>query len=158
MNLGGRPTIISDAIVRKIVKLLRDGNYFDTACKAAGISVSSGYAWRERGQRYAEAQALGVEANPDDEPYFRFLESVEKASAEAEAEAVALVKKAAKSKHEGEWQAAAWYLERRNTKAWGRRMALQHTGADDGPIQHHHEFESLDEYISRLSEADLKRE
>ena len=46
---------------------------------------------------------------------------------------VALIQKAAKDN----WQAAAWYLERRYPEDYGRREQhkLEHTGPRGGPIQ-----------------------
>ncbi len=36
---------------------------------------------------------------------------------------------------EGDLKAAMWFLSRRRPEKWGDRMALEHTGADGGPIQ-----------------------
>ena len=50
-----------------------------------------------------------------------FSDAVQKAEADAEARFVGQIVKAA---HGGTWQAAAWWLERRNSHAWGKRIDI----------------------------------
>jgi transposase len=102
-----RPTDLDDLVEQRIVASLRLGNTPRQAAQAAGISVASYHAWRARGRK--------------GEPRFvEFLDRTEKAAAEAEGQAVEIVRNAALS---GTWQAAAWWLERRRWKAWARRDA-----------------------------------
>ena len=78
--------------------------------------------------------------------YVEFLEAVKKAEAEAEALRVSRISKAGK---EGNWQADAWYLERRYPDRWGKRVQ-EVTGKDGGPL----------EYVQRvqeLTDSELER-
>ena len=61
--------------------------------------------------------AEGFPPAEDEAKYVRFRQDVEKARAEAEVEAVSMVKMAARN---GTWQAAAWYLERSFPQRWSR--------------------------------------
>ena len=93
----------------RIVTYIQAGCYVETAAAAAGICKDTFYDWLKRG-------ATGQE------PFKGFSDAVEKAAAEAEVRDLAVVDKAARG---GTWQAAAWKLERRNPKAWGRRSVPQ---------------------------------
>jgi transposase len=86
----------------KIIKLLEDGNYCQTAAHASGICEDTFYTW--------------IKKHPE------FAESVKKAKAKAEADNVKMIQTAAKEPKT--WQAAAWWLERTNWKKWGRKDRL----------------------------------
>lgn len=101
-----RPTKLTPEIQAKIIKALSAGNYFDAACAYAGITPTTGYNWMARGRKAKD----GI--------YFEFFHAIQKASADAEIENVALIKVAARES----WQAAAWWLERRYPSKWGRRV------------------------------------
>lgn len=90
-----------------IVQMLRDGNYVETACRYVSISKQTFYTWLDRGEKATRGR------------YRDFYVDVEQARAEAEARNVQVVQKAA---HDGTWQAAAWWLERRDPARWGRRV------------------------------------
>ena len=44
-----RPTKLTTAKQRQIVRLLEAGNYRETVCRACGIGTSTLYRWLERG-------------------------------------------------------------------------------------------------------------
>lgn len=71
------------------------------AASAADIHHSTLYAWMHNDPTFSDA--------------------VEKAENTAEARATTLVVKAA---YEGQWTAAAWWLERRRPDQYGRRLAV----------------------------------
>lgn len=111
-----RTTSLDDLIEQRIVTALKAGNTPRQASECAGISVATFYAWKVRGRK--------------GEPRFvEFLDRVEKANAEAEAESVKIIRNAALNA--GTWQAAAWWLERRRWKQWGRKDALLGKPAED---------------------------
>ena len=84
-----------------IVEALRKGNSKANAFRLAGISPDTGHEWVKYGRDY-----------PDKYPeYVKLGEDIEQALAEYEASRVSLVTTAADT---GSWQAAAWWLERRN--------------------------------------------
>jgi transposase len=103
---AGRPTRLTPELQAKLCDAIRAGNYMETAAAFAGIRKATLHNWLRRGAR----QSQGI--------YHAFSEAVEKALADSEARDVALIAKAAA---EGQWQAAAWRLERKFPDRWGRR-------------------------------------
>lgn len=107
-----------------IVNALKAGNYCDVAAKAAGLSESTFWRYMEMGERVS---ALLREAEEDPEVTFKptqsqlrmldFWEAVTRARAEAEVQAVAMLRKAMPE----DWRAAMAYLERAFPKRWGLR-------------------------------------
>ena len=87
-----------------MLEALRGGNYIETAAEYAGIDDSTYRRWMQR-----------------EEPEFRaFRAAVKKALADAEVRNVGIVLKAAPT----QWQAAAWWLERRHPSVYGRRTQV----------------------------------
>lgn len=129
-NKGGRPTKLNDDLKDQICKVVRAGNYIETAAAYAGLSKQTLYDWMKRGRREAEARIEGKPAQRREEKYVRFLDAIEKALADSEIRDVAIVAKAATEN----WQAAAWKLERRNPGRWGR-VRHEITGKDGGPVE-----------------------
>ncbi len=116
----GRPPKLSPDIERRIVELLRAGNYVETAAACAGIHKDTLYRWLKEGAR----QPNGI--------YGGFAVAVERAQAEAEARDVTLIATAARE----DWRAAAWRLERRSYARWGEHQKhdIEHTGPGGGPV------------------------
>lgn len=92
----GRPSKFSWERAEAIVKLVREGASRAAAAAGAGIDESTLYDWVKR--------------------FPEFSQCIKKAHAEAEMKMVEVITSAAKD----HWQAAAWWLERRHPKAWGR--------------------------------------
>jgi hypothetical protein len=150
----GRPEKLTDDIRKDIIKVIRSGNYIETACAYVGINKTTFYDWLKKGAREKQR----VEDNPrakvrkDLQKYVDFSEEVDKALAHAEIRDVAIIGKAA----EKEWQAAAWRLERKFPDRWGRKdkHALEHTGKEGGPIETSQKQE-LD--LSNLTDKELEQ-
>jgi hypothetical protein len=121
--MTGRPTKLTEKTSAQIVALVRAGNFLTTAAHAAGIARSVLYDWLARGE--AEQPA------PGDEAFVAFAVALRTAEAQAEAEAVASVRRASKG-HKGR----AFWLERRFPDRWGRRLRAELSGPDGGPMQH----------------------
>lgn len=120
---------------KKIVGAIAEGNYLETAAAIGGVTYTTLNNWMRKG----ESASSGA--------YVEFLEAVKKAEAEAEALRVSRISKAGK---EGNWQADAWYLERRYPDRWGKRIQQEVTGKDGGPL----------EYVQRvqeLTDSELER-
>lgn len=100
----GRPTKLDDEAASKILAYVRAGSYVETAAAAAGINKSTLYAWLKQGAAEIEG------------PFRNFSNAIEKAMAEADLIDLTHISNAAKTN----WQAAAWRLERRNPKHFGR--------------------------------------
>lgn len=115
----GRPTKLTPEVHKRIVDMVRAGNYPEIAAQAAGINSATYYRWMQKGE---DGTA----------PYGEFREAVKEAQAAAESHAVTTIRKAAM---DGTWQAAAWYLERSKPERWRRRENVEVTGKDGGPVQ-----------------------
>jgi hypothetical protein len=103
-----------------ICDAIRAGVRPETAAVYNGVGARSYYRWMALG-RAADAEPVYVE----------FVEAVEAALAEWEARDVLLIGEAARS----DWRAAAWRLERRLPKVYGRRERHEIANADDGSFR-----------------------
>jgi hypothetical protein len=94
-------------ICEKIRSALVAGNTYEAACRLGGVSLSTFMRWMKQGRESKE----GTMARD-------FYESMEFASAQAEHRNVMCIQNAA---GKGNWQAAAWWLERRRPQNFARR-------------------------------------
>ena len=101
----------TDARMEVLLGALRAGNTRRAAAAYAEVSHQTFYNWLQD---------------------LTFVDAVEKAEADAEARAVAIVIRAAQG---GTWQAAAWWLERRRQDMYALRAKVEVSGPDGGPIQ-----------------------
>lgn len=97
----------------RIVRLLRTGQTAEIASSSVGVSRRTLYEEIRRGVRDDEEGRSGTAAA-------KFARSVGVALAEAEMGALGKILKAASA---GQWQAAAWFLERRFPERYGRYRA-----------------------------------
>jgi hypothetical protein len=119
---------------KKIVDAIAEGNYLETAAAIGGVTYTTLNNWMKKGEQASSGA------------YVEFLEAVKKAEAEAEALRVSRINRAGRA---GNWQADAWYLERRYPDRWGKRVQ-EVTGKDGGPL----------EYVQRvqeLTDSELER-
>ena len=116
-NPVGRPTDLTPDLAKRICDLIRGGNYIETACRCVGICNATLYHWLKRGGK-------------GEEPFAKFVSEVEKAVAQAEANDVLNIGRASAT----QWQAAAWRLERKQPKKWGRRDHIEIAGDPDKPL------------------------
>lgn len=128
----GRPCKLTPVLQEKIVNAVAAGNYADTAAALAGISKGTFFAWIKKGARSHYGK-------------FRdFSDAIEKAQAESEVRDLRYIGQAAAA---GSWQAAAWRLEQKFPKRWGRVDRSEVTGKDGGPVEvkgEYHVEHSLD--------------
>jgi hypothetical protein len=112
---SGRPTKLDSTTQQKFIDAVREGLPYSTACALAGIAETTFAVWRQR-----------ADAEPES-PYAGFVRALKEAEAEAEAANVKRIRSAADN---GQWQAAAWILERRHPDKWARtdRTEQQHSG------------------------------
>jgi len=154
MASRGRPSKLTPKIQEEILRVIKSGNYIETACAYVGINKSTFYEWLKRGAREKDRVAKNPRAKvrKSEQPYVDFSNAVEKALAQAEIRDVAIIGKAA----EENWQAAAWRLERKFPERWGRKekYSLEHTGKDGGPIETSH-TEQID--LSNLTDKELEQ-
>jgi len=117
----GRPSKLTPEAQETICKYLRAGNTFKTACECAGIGYATGKEWMARGEdRHSTRES--------DEIFVAFAAAVRKCENDAVARNVALIQKASA---EGNWQASAWFLERRRPEEWGRADRRSVIGTSD---------------------------
>lgn len=96
---------------KEVVASLKRGAYQVHAANAAGISITTLQRWVKQGRE-------GVE------PYVQFAIDVDRARAEDALRNQAVISAAAVGKVPGDWKAAAWNLERKFPKLYGRRAMM----------------------------------
>ena len=113
----GRPSKLTPETAQKICAAIAAGNYLEVAAAHGGIVYGTLNTWVRKGAAASSGQ------------YREFFEAVKRAEADAEMLRIARISKAGS---EGNWQADAWYLERRYPDRWGRRTEV--SGPGGGPI------------------------
>jgi len=130
-----RPTKLNKEVREAICKALRSGNNRPAACAFGGVSYQTMLNWGKRAQ-LALARAEAGETIEDSEiPFVEFLEGVQKAEGNAEVGMVAVIHQAARQAVDGQWQAAAWWLERKHPDRWGRRERVENREPAGDKIQ-----------------------
>lgn len=132
MPRTGRPTKLTPALQERILKLVRAGNYPETAAASIGVGRTTYYRWMERGEKCAKG----------DEAYRDFREALTRAKATAEAAALAKVSKGFADKVRGP-ERAQWYLERVAPDRFGRR---------DKVVVENIVTQELDGFLARLEQ------
>ena len=118
---AGRPTKLTDQIQNDLCSVIAAGNYLETACAFVGVTRKTVRNWMKEGARQKRGR------------YAEFLHAIKRAMAQAEISDVATIKKAAAD----QWQAAAWRLERKSWRRWGKKDKLNQvvSGPDGGPVE-----------------------
>lgn len=96
---------------KEVVASLKRGAYQVHAANAAGVSITTLQRWVKLGRE-------GVE------PYVQFAIDIDRARAEDALRNQAVISAAAIGKVAGDWKAAAWNLERKFPKLYGRRAMM----------------------------------
>ena len=97
-----RPSKYTPDVVGRIVQALELGATYEHAAAYGGVHYDTFHAWRRE--------------------FSEFSEAIKAAEARA---AVGWLDKIERAASEGNWQAAAWKLERRYPEAWGRREKVE---------------------------------
>lgn len=103
----GRPTKLTPETQKRIVDGIRMGATYELAAQYGGVSYDTFNNWIK----------AGVDAKSGS--YFEFFNAVKRAEGEA---AIGWLAKIEKAANDGEWQAAAWKLERRYPQNYGRHV------------------------------------
>lgn len=146
----GRKTLLDDDKMERICTALRAGCYIDEAAGAAGVTGTTYHNWMNRGRTERDRRAAGLPEDEHESIFVDFLESVEKAQAEA---AVDHLKNIAAHAADGSWQASAWILERKFPRKWGRMDRTEHTGPEGGPVRVDVSTEDLERKVQRILET-----
>lgn len=108
----GRPTKLTPELQAKVVKLVRAGNYAETAALSVGITVATWTSWCARGRE-------------GEEPYAEFLAAIMRARAEAE---IALLRRVEEGDPQGTGfgtgRAALTILERTRPKRFAAHVRV----------------------------------
>jgi hypothetical protein len=120
-------TDISPKQVESLTGAIKSGADLETSCHFAGISIQVCYRYLERGKLEAERIANGETASADEKDFLSFWEELRKARADAIVRNVAQIQKAAQ---DGQWQAAAWWLERTVPETYGKQRPNPSIGGD----------------------------
>lgn len=113
----GRKCTLTKDIQDKIVEILEAGNYQKTAYESLGISERTYFNWLKRGEEAQERYDAGDKPNKTQEKFLQFYQSIKKAEQAAIQRNLQIIQDAAKKN----WQAAAWYLERKAHEQFGRK-------------------------------------
>lgn len=103
----GRPTKLTPETQKRIVDGIRMGATYELASQYGGVAYNTFNEWMKAGE--------GAQSGR----YRDFYEAVKKAEGEA---AIGWLAKIEKAASDGEWQAAAWKLERRYPQNYGRQV------------------------------------
>ena len=104
--------------IAAIAAIVERGNFAQSAAKIIGIRGGTWSRWLKRGRDVLEAMDVqGYEPSEADIPYIELVSAVDHAQAKADDHHLSNIHRAGKT----QWQASAWYLERRDPQNWGRR-------------------------------------
>src|SRR3954468_16930928 len=117
---GGAPRRLTEERQQQICDAIRAGVRPEVAAVYCGIGARTYYRWMQQGR-----------AHDADDCFVEFVEAVELALAEWGARDTLIIGEAAKS----DWRAAAWRLERRLPKVYGKRERHEIANADDGSFR-----------------------
>jgi hypothetical protein len=147
---AGRKTALLDVTKEQsLLDYIRIGTPVRKAVAASGVAEKTFYNWMSRGLAERERQAIVPDAkeNPTEVIFLQFLQRVEQARAEAIAKKVAVI---AKSGNEGDWRAAAWWLERQVPEDFGKTDKFEIGGANGEAIRVQVEMGDLEDKIAKV--------
>jgi hypothetical protein len=149
-KMGRKRISVDDPRVDRLLNALKVGHFVEEACKYAPLSKQTYYRWLREGEALDARAEAGETLTPDEQALRDLCDAIKAAEVSGQNAALDLIRSAIE---QGTWQAAAWFLERRNKK-WSNRTEI--TGPDGGPVQTV-TVEDVDEKIRNLiaaSEAD----
>lgn len=153
-------TVMTPEVVHTVLTALKSGLGIDTAARYAGVGERTIKDWLARGRAAMDAADLNDAPIPiEDMHYADFAREVDTSRAQAIARNITAVQTAASQgkpvvdrfgrvqydqegrviRENGDWRAAAWWLEHVHPDQFGRSTRLEVTGADGGPIDVHNE-------------------
>lgn len=118
--------------IEALCSAMRSGSDLDTSCHYAGISNQLVYRWLELGKLESERINAGEDPLESEAKFLSFWDELKKARADAVVRNVAFIQKAAQ---DGNWQAAAWWLERTVPEQYGKKSNTKPLDADKKQIE-----------------------
>ena len=107
---------LSKTVARQLVLLISGGCYLSDAAASVGVSTATVYKWMRIGRKAASLREEGGEVKPDEIACYNLYRSIQRAKARGVRTLLNRIKEATKK----DWHAAAWILERKDPKRWGR--------------------------------------
>ncbi len=118
----GRKIKLTPEVQKTIIQRLSEGNYIETACRAAGITSKTFYNWLEKGGQNEDLPE-------DNRKFVEFRDAALQALAKAEADLLERMKIIEKG-----WERVAWQLERRWPDHWAKTERQEITGKGGIPL------------------------
>lgn len=105
--------------IEVLIAAVTAGMNIMTACHYSGISSTAVYGWMERGRLEEDRLEMNARLKPkkSEEGCLQIWQDLKKANAVSISTMEAAIIRSAK---EGEWKAAAWWLERRQPDTYGK--------------------------------------
>jgi len=150
VKTAGRKTVLLDVVKEQtLLDYIRIGTPVRKAVTASGIAEKTFYNWMSRGLAERERQALlpNAKNSPTEVVFLQFLQRVEQARAEAIMKKVAVI---AKSGNDGDWRAAAWWLERQVPEEFGKTDKIEIGGTNGEAIKIQVEIGELENKIAKV--------
>lgn len=147
---AGRPTALLEEVKEQtLLDYIRIGTPIRKAVTASGIAEKTFYNWMARGMAERERLSLvpNAKENPTEVIFLQFLQRVEQARAEAITKKVAVI---AKAGNDGDWRAAAWYLERQVPEDFGKTDRFEIGGTNGEAIKVQVEMGDLEDKIAKV--------
>lgn len=146
---GRKTALLKPDLEQRLLDFIRIGTPIRVAVASAGLAEKSFYSWMSRGlaERERLAVSKGAKENPSEVIFLHFLQQVEQARAEAITKKVAVI---AKAGNDGDWRAAAWYLERQVPEDFGKTDRFEIGGSNGEPIKIQVEMGELENKIAKV--------
>lgn len=143
----GRPSKLTKDVETRLVWALQMGATYAHACQYAGIDYTTFRKHMNRGEKEAERRHSGGKSDGKvaerEKPFFDFFEAIKSAEGRMVVQQLMTIETASKEY----WQAAAWKLERRYPREYGRQMiTITHEDVDVSLMND----EELAAYIAKL--------
>jgi choline dehydrogenase-like flavoprotein len=147
--VGRKKALLQPDLEQTLLDYIRIGTPVRVAVASAGVSERSFYSWVNRGRAERErlATVKGAKQNASEVVFVQFLQSVERAKAEAITKKVAVI---AKSGNDGDWRAAAWWLERQMPEEFGKTDRVEIGGTNGEAIKIQVEIGDLENKIAKV--------
>lgn len=148
----GRPLLLNESMINRIVELLQKGNYYETVCGVLGISYGVFRQWMIKGEEQVNAYPPDCELQEEEETIFiKLFNAVHQAEKFGEA---AMLEKI---RTDDTWQSKAWILERRHSSRWAKTQTVNNNTNVNikGEINHEHALtEQLSKYADIFRDAE----
>lgn len=116
-------TICTPELTEEICNNITIGLSNKDACALSGITEAAFYKWMKRGQQELDRVSVGNgrKISKKEKPFVFFVESIKKAQPKRKRRLIGKIQIAAET---GQWQAAAWILERLHPQEFGKRVIV----------------------------------